>query len=566
MGDFPQEELQVYRNRSMGGGINTRSSPLDIRDDQGTELQNVDISTPGQRIKRTGYSLVATGITQGPILALSEFKPRGNVATEILAVAPGSSWNELWKWDGTSTVFTFVAALVGHDRLMREHITIAQDLVGSHNHVKEAILNPEGERFRYNYGYTGSAGGGYVSDLATCYFGTSTLPNGFALEFAFSQAWGSGDADNEGKVFFSDIASCTSTGFGDPGNQAIHSITLGGGRRQNVVAIRGFRNQEVVIFLSDRIEEIIVEEDENTAITDITAAITTRLWARKIIDDTIGCCSQRSVVKVADDIFFCDQYANVRSLKRTALDAAQGTTSLPISDPIQSYIDRINRPYAGRIAATHWQRWYVISFPLDSATTPSHTFRYDTTLNAWEGPYPGVAANAWTVATLDQSGVADALHQPQLYFGDAVQPFVYRMFTGQSDNGSAIAYRETTKRIDYGQLDLMKQWIRLELIAEGTAAINLTIEADTGQGFVTIGTVDLTGDAPVLPHGFPLMLGGAGVVFGKLSLESLPRSRYIQLRFSASSATDTIKILGFNLYAYVQNFEWDVVTPATQVA
>lgn len=61
------QPLQPIISRSAAGGINTRVFPLDIRDDEAVELQNIDTTTIGQRKKRQGYTIVATGITHGPI-------------------------------------------------------------------------------------------------------------------------------------------------------------------------------------------------------------------------------------------------------------------------------------------------------------------------------------------------------------------------------------------------------------------------------------------------------------------------------------------------------------------
>jgi hypothetical protein len=566
MADLPQENVAPYKNRSIAGGVNTRMFALDIRDDECVEAQNIDISTPGQRVKRTGYTLLATGITNGGILAISEFKPRGSVSTEMLAVAPGLTWNELWKFNaGSGGIWSFVQALVGHTTGTKTHIVVGQDFVGSQNHVKEAVICPEMEAFRYNYGYTGVSGN-YVSHVATCYWGNATVqPNGKATEFAFSQAYGAGSGDNEGRVYFSDIVSFTSTGFGPVSDQSTHIVSMGGGRRQNVVAIRGFRNEEVVVFLSDRIEEIVVTSDGFNEITDLTIQVSTRNWSRKIIDDTIGCCSQRSVAKVTEDILFADQYGNIRSLMRTALDASQGTRSLPISEGIDSYIKRINKAALNTIAGYAYDRWYVLGLPLDSATSPSHLFRFDTVLKAWEGPFPGFNVTEFAVATFDAAGAPDALKNPNLYLANSVTGHVYRMFTGESDLGAPIEYRETGKRIDYGALDLMKSWIRFELIAVGTADEDVLVEANIGSGFVQIGTINVLGDAPTLPHGFPLTLGGTGVVLGKLSLEGLDRSRDIQMRLTCSSAENTIKIMGYHIYAHVENFEYQAPDNATQL-
>ena len=81
----------VESNFSVAAGLNTRVHPLNLGDQEAVELRNVDSTTPGQRDVRPDFTIVATGITAGPILALREFRKTTANAQVLLAVSPGAS-------------------------------------------------------------------------------------------------------------------------------------------------------------------------------------------------------------------------------------------------------------------------------------------------------------------------------------------------------------------------------------------------------------------------------------------------------------------------------------------
>lgn len=560
MADLPQEELVPIKNRSVSGGVNTRLFALDIADNEAVELQNIDIQTPGQRVKRKGYTLTATGFSLGPIKGLTSFRGNGG-DTHLLAVTPGftvTGHQEVYKWDGTG-LWTRVFTLTGYTA-NTECVFVAghdTDLGG-----KVVVINPLGAMTVTRWFYTTNSAG--TATFGATYFGSAGHPPvPEALAYINGRAYGTqGTSDGRASSFISKIAQWVVSPTAFP---AADVFILGSGSTQKIVAITGFRNNEAIIYMDDRIEELIAA-DWNTTPLGVAN------WERRVIDPTIGCSSKKSVAVVGEDQLFADQFGNIRSLARTALDAQQGTRSVPVSDPIDSYIKRINAGFLSQIVAHSFDRWYCVGLPLDSAQTPDTVFLFDTVLKAWEGPWTNITPSWFTVGVLDATGANQADKNPNLYFGstNTTTGYVFRMMKGEGDAnpGSAdtsIAFSETTKSIDYGVLDLDKQWIRIEVIAIGTASIALTVEANTGGGFVIVGSINLLGDAPTLPHGFPLMLGGTGVVIGKLSLEGLPRSRSIQFKFTGSSATDTIRLLGWNLFAFPQNITWDVLDPATQV-
>ena len=538
--------------RSASGGVNTFDSPLDIRDDQCVDMTNGYAPGPGVLRVRPGSSIVATGVTWGPVLAMSEYTP-SSYTPELLIVTPGATYPnaahlKLWKWDGTGSQFTLMGTLTGLTApTLPVDIITGLDLNAPGGPAVAQIRNRQPLDFFYVYA-------GAALTLATGGApSTGMFPFGTAVGRGFA-AGRPGTA--RGKIFYSDVASYTVTGMNT--NQ---SFTMGGGTRQEIVALKEFRSSDLIAFLSDRIEMLQLDGDP---LANLTGSLTAAgLWSRVVVDKTIGCCSRRTVQTVGEDLFFCDQYGNVRSLNRTITDNNQGTKSLPVSAAVQTFIDRINPNAFDTIVAASYDRYYVVSFPLDNAVTPSHTLVYDTINKAWYGPWDGPWArtSSLTVATL-VGATSSSDRNPTLYIGGAEtgNAMVYRAFTGNGDSGSAITLQEVTKRESYGTLDRRKRGSRLRVYALPSAGATLMVECrPNGGAYRFLGYMDMSGESPQLPLTGPIDFTGAGVVEGVFTIEGIDPSIDFQARFTATASSD-LQLLGYTWEALIDNVD-DTVKP-----
>ena len=545
MPDESGDRLQIYRNRSASGGVNTLSHPYDINDDQAVDLTNIDTSSPGVRASRKGMSLIASGATFGPPLALQEYTP-SSFNAELLMVAPGTTYPtaahlKLWKWDGTTTVWSLVGTLTGFtSATMPIDVVPGLDLnaVGGPAVVRISTRQAQDIAYVYN----GSA-------LASCQQQPTTGMS--PIVYGLNRAFGAGRAGlSRSKIFYSDVASFCATGW-----KSTQALTMGGGSRQEVVAVKFFRQNDLIVFMADRVEALQVVDNPFTI---SSGDVATQTWSRQVVDTTIGCGARRSVVTVGQDLFFCDQYGNIRSLARTIQDNAQGTTTRPISAAIQTWIDRINPNSFDTIVATAYDRYYVVGFPIDSATRPSHTFVFDRVNESWMGPWTGGwQPECMAVATLNAAS-ASADRNPTLYLGaqSTGNALVYRTFSGTTDAGSAIVYQETGKRITADQLEADKLYRRIKTYFSASGAATMQIEARrNGETYRTVGYVDLTGDLPALPQTLPFDLGGGGVIEDTQTLEDFEVSKDLQLRFTCTATTE-VKMLGYSVAIHRKNFDW----------
>lgn len=545
----------VVSNRSASGGVNTFSSPLDIQMDQVVDLTNGYAPVPGVRKVRPGTSICASGPTFGPVLAMSEYTP-STFLSKLLIVTPSAAFPaaghlKLWEWDGISPTFTLVATLSGMtSATLPVDIVTGVDLNVGQTPAVARIIQQDAP---YDYVYAGAA--------ASAVTGISAKPvAGFPLGIALDRGFLAGRiATARGKIFYSDVASWNYTGW----SPTVQAFAMGGGTKQEVVALKSFRQDEMIAFFSDRIEALILDGDPFGVVAPSGA------WGRVVIDTTIGCASRRSVATIGEDLFFVDQYGNVRSLARTITDNSQGTKTKPISYLIQSWIDRINPAAAATIQGAAFDRYYVISLPIDSAVTPSHTFIFDTINGAWFGPWIGTWSRVGSLAVATLNAAASSQDRnPTLYIGGAAtgNAEVFRTFSGTSDDGAPIVFQETTKRETYpvptaggvlGGLEGRKKPLRERLYALPSAAQTMMVEArKDGGAWKLIGYAALTGDSPQLPLTGPIDFTGNGIVEKVMTLEDqFQNALDMQFRYTCT-ANGEVSILGHTEQVHLKNIDW----------
>jgi len=502
--DVLDDPLITYTNRSISGGMNDKVFPTQIRDDQVAELFDVDISTPGRRKKRKGYEIIGNDAGSDQVNALADFKPEGG--THLLLHRAGTN---LRSWSGSGNWADIDTGLVsGAQANIIQAFNLAMVLQGGGGNV---------------HSYDGST----LTDEGNTNADPPLTTHGVWLQ---NRLFLAGNSSNPLYLYYSDPL--------DP--QTFD-------RGANVVKFDEGFGADINGVVDWNKNTIVVATDKNIHVLDISDA-TPSNWSRELISPNFGCAAFRTLIRVGNDVWYLGQDAKVRSVLRTQQDAIRGGDN-PVTEAIESFLVDIDKTKLDESVAVFYNEAYYLSIPITGSSRNTHVIKVDTQTQGIT-IYKNWSVQDWAVSKLVGS-------EERLYGGESqADTKLYRFETGTSDNGTAIEYNETTKRIDFGQpgKDKRFQWIELETISGGAGT--LTVEAQiNGGGYSVIGTIDLSSDQPSLAIDLPFDLGGSTNSFDKLDLDAQDRGRDIQFRFTNPTLDLDVAILGYTVAAFIEEIE-----------
>ncbi len=102
----------------------------------------------------------------------------------------------------------------------------------------------------------------------------------------------------------------------------------------------------------------------------------------QILTNEIGCLSRKSIAQVGKNVFFLSDNG-VYSLEFLDEYNLRGTQT-PLSEPIQSTIDRINQNAADKAVGVYFDNRYYLAVPLDGNDFNSHIIIYNFLTRQWE--------------------------------------------------------------------------------------------------------------------------------------------------------------------------------------
>ena len=102
----------------------------------------------------------------------------------------------------------------------------------------------------------------------------------------------------------------------------------------------------------------------------------------QILTNEIGCLSRKSIAQVGKNVFFLSDNG-VYSLEFLDEYNLRGTQT-PLSEPIQSTIDRINQDAADKAVGVYFDNRYYLAVPLDGNDFNSHIIIYNFLTKQWE--------------------------------------------------------------------------------------------------------------------------------------------------------------------------------------
>lgn len=266
----------------------------------------------------------------------------------------------------------------------------------------------------------------------------------------------------------------------------------------------------------------------------------------------IGCVSKKGAVIYGDDIYFFSQ-DGLRALKRTVQDKLQLGANFPISYRLKDEYERIDWDYIERLSMVAFDNKIFIAVPTSS--TEYDTWVYYPALDAFM-IIQGWSPSCWATYKIN--------NEERLYYGKQGDGVVYRAWYGYSDegttttNGTAINYQEEGRKEDCGQPLVKKSGgiVRIKALSSGNYDLSVYVSIDD-QAYVTMGTINLTGNAPTLPTALPFTLASANVIVDEFHLDSLGEWNQIQIKIvhNALNGSDDITVLSREIVTYANAFQ-----------
>lgn len=251
------------------------------------------------------------------------------------------------------------------------------------------------------------------------------------------------------------------------------------------VALVPWNQQSLIAFFGRCIEEIAVDPGDPFAQS-----------IRRVLEPYCGCSARDSVLSVGQELFFQDQFGQIRSLMQTVNAEQAGVNPDPLSRAISDIIPgRLTMSALSKTRGVAFKNRILFAVALDGLTEAFHVVVYNLAQKRWEGLWRlPRAVRGWMVSNIRGSG-------DELYFfdgtvagsplaGTAAATKFYRFFNGlHTDDGVSIPWSLTTRGVDGGVPESVKlpEWVEFEYAADSGATIRAQCEVDDSGVWQSLG-------------------------------------------------------------------------------
>lgn len=505
----PTDDSQlVVVRRDFSGGSNTRQHASRIAENQAETVENWDIGIPGETRKTAGTTLLSDLSSNAGVGAFG-FEPRGG--TNELLVVEGTTLHGFTDFTPTATATAHKA-----DFTTGLQTTILKATCSGASGDVIIVSNGTDNVFQMTQA-------GVLTDLAD---DNTAPPKTKVMAFFRNRLWGL----KANLLYWSSALPATyASAFDRTTNN--YNITVGDER-----AVVGLRDIGLICLGADAVYGI-----NPSVIPSATDK------PEKILD--IGCVANKSACVVGDDVYFLSP-DGVRGVFRTQQDKLQLGQTFPLSYPLKTEFADINWSSISKACSIYWDNKYFIALPTGSATYNNEVWVYYPALQSW------MVISGWNVGAWAKVKVSG---DERLYFIDSTDGLVYRAWSGNTNNGTAITSTLIGREEDCGKPLQYKYGGEIEVEADvagsgDTLTVSVAID---GQSFQTLGTVDLSSDtAPILPVSLPFTLADSYILREKFHLESIGKWRTLQIKIEHSNSnTDPIIMYGYNLVTFLEEYQ-----------
>lgn len=500
------KELFVIR-KDISGGMNNRLHGSEIGDSQVSDLLNVDLRTPGIADKRSGSLLIEDlGDTGGS--GAYGFNPAGS--TNVLAVTHGHKL-ETYPGSGSfSERYTSLASVP-----LVSMIKIGESGEGDVLAIQDGVNGA----LRMNQSYA-------IQDLGTTSgTGTDSPPVSLVNLWWRNRWW----VLKNNLLYWSAAFSADYSSAFDTNNDNFN-IPVGEER-----ALVGIRDEGILVFGEDAVWGI------NPSVTPVATD-----KPEQILD--IGCVANKTVVPVGNDVFYL-AVDGVRALFRSQQDKLQLGQTFPLSYVLKDEFESLSFNYIQNASAIFFDNIYLLAVPVDSSTYNNEVWAYFPATQAWS------VFTGWNVADWGKVRING---EEILYYIDSTDGDVYQVFTGTTDNGTVIRYKEDGRKEDLQQPLLKKNGgeFYAKLLATGDIDVTISMNFDD-NGFTELGTINATGNAITFPVTFPVSFQDANIITKKFHLDDYGSWYQAQYRIenNVTSEDSDVQVLERGIVTYVDEYQ-----------
>ncbi len=270
----------------------------------------------------------------------------------------------------------------------------------------------------------------------------------------------------------------------DTYDQLQNQFKIASGGADFIVALQAFADDNLLVFCRNSIHLVtgISGELNDTEVKEITREV--------------GCVSRKSVAQIGNQVFFLSDNG-VYSVDFGDLYNLRGAT-MPLSEAIQPYFDRINEDYAdGAIGSYHDNRYWLF-VPLDSSTENNACFIYNVLNQGWES-IDVIEESGWNVTNAIRAGAGgiNKLYTVNSFGGIHIIDFrdddrdLLLLQPGGSISNYAISSQLKTRMFTAGSLD-RKRYNSYDLHVESSESNasdgTIAFETENPDSTATVGT------------------------------------------------------------------------------